>query len=89
MKKDVNYLLGALRAVSSTAKERGLNDIYAVAQAGLDLYVDEPTETSPEEDEIKRLREKLAIETLLKEEWIAEYVRLRDGLAPSDPPKPH
>jgi hypothetical protein len=50
-----------------------------VAQAGLDLYVDEPSGLSPEEDEIQRLRAKLAVETHLKEEWIAEYVKLRDG----------
>lgn len=84
IKNDVEYLLGALRAVASVAKERGISDLYAVAQAGLDLYVDRPTERPPEETEIERLTTALAIETHLKEEWIAEYAKLRDGI-PDNP----
>lgn len=76
---DVQYLLGALRTVSSVAKERGITDLYGVAQAGLDLYGGEAETPSPDEAEIKRLTEALAVETHLKEEWIAEYIKLRDG----------
>lgn len=79
MKHDVQYLLGALRTVASVAKERGITDLYGVAEAGLDLYGGEAETTDPDETEIKRLTEALAVEAHLKEEWIAEYVKLRDG----------
>lgn len=79
MKHDVQYLLGALRTVASVAKERGISDLYGVAQAGLDLYGGEAETPSPDDAEIKRQTEALAVEIHLKEEWIAEYAKLRDG----------
>ena len=79
MKHDVNYLLGALRAIASVAKERGISDLYATAQAGIDLYDDNAEVLQDDASEIDKLKSDLAAETALKQEWIDEYVKLRDA----------
>lgn len=47
-KHDIEYLLGALRTVAAEAKKRQITDLYAVAQAGLDLYEKGPKQAAAE-----------------------------------------
>lgn len=48
----IDYLLGALRTIIATAKEKGLTEIYAVAQAGLDLYERGPEQCAAERGDL-------------------------------------